>query len=236
MEINAVREQPRAVVTVTAPGEGIEASITTPLRPGVNRVTVPLDIASRNAGGPANWASPISTNSGLRRGGDASDTGTTRIGLRSLRLVREKGFERHDLPLRTQRRAALRQRRQLHPLRRFLPRVTRAVYEKTIDDAAAVNMNMLRVWGGGVYEDDIFYELCDERGILVWQDFMFACSIYPAEGAWLENVPARSRRQHPPSAQPPLDCRMVRQQRVQRRLVRLGMEHPVHQTGASGIR
>ena len=70
----------------------------------------------------------------------------------------------------------------------FLPRVTRAVYEKTIDDAAAVNMNMLRVWGGGVYEDDVFYELCDERGILVWQDFMFACSVYPAEGAWLENV------------------------------------------------
>ena len=70
----------------------------------------------------------------------------------------------------------------------FLPRVTRAVYEKTIDAAAAVNMNMLRVWGGGVYEDDVFYELCDERGILVWQDFMFACSVYPAEGAWLENV------------------------------------------------
>ena len=70
----------------------------------------------------------------------------------------------------------------------FLPRVTRAVYEKTIDDAAAVNMNMLCVWGGGVYEDDVFYELCDERGILVWQDFMFACSVYPAEGAWLENV------------------------------------------------
>ncbi|MDR2859650.1 MAG: glycoside hydrolase family 2 protein, partial [Mediterranea sp.] len=55
-------------------------------------------------------------------------------------------------------------------------------------DAVNVNMNMLRVWGGGIYEDDYFYDLCDEYGILVWQDFMFACSMYPAEGALLENI------------------------------------------------
>ena len=70
----------------------------------------------------------------------------------------------------------------------FLPRVTEEKYRKTVEDAVAVNMNMLRVWGGGIYEDDIFYELCDSLGIMVWQDFMFACSVYPAEGALLENI------------------------------------------------
>ena len=49
-------------------------------------------------------------------------------------------------------------------------------------------MNMLRVWGGGIYEDDFFYELCDREGILIWQDFMYACAVYPAEGALLENM------------------------------------------------
>lgn len=74
------------------------------------------------------------------------------------------------------------------PSDNFLPRVTRDKYRKTIQDAADVNMNMLRVWGGGIYENDVFYELCDSLGIMVWQDFMFACSVYPAEGELLENI------------------------------------------------
>ena len=64
-------------------------------------------------------------------------------------------------------------------------------------------MNMIRVWGGGVYEDDCFYELCDSAGIMVWQDFMFACSTYPADDKFIASIRAeaidnvRRLRNHP---------------------------------------
>jgi beta-mannosidase len=70
----------------------------------------------------------------------------------------------------------------------FLPRVSDGQYQTVINTARNSNMNMLRVWGGGIYEDDLFYDLCDEAGILVWQDFMFACAMFPGNEAFLNNI------------------------------------------------
>ena len=70
----------------------------------------------------------------------------------------------------------------------MLPNVNSERYERLFRDIKEANMNMIRVWGGGVYEDDRFYDLADENGILVWQDFMFACTTYPADNTFLQRV------------------------------------------------
>jgi beta-mannosidase len=70
----------------------------------------------------------------------------------------------------------------------FPTRVTKEKYKNLLTSLKDANMNMIRVWGGGIYEDDYFYEFADENGILVWQDFMFACSMYPGDEKFLENV------------------------------------------------
>lgn len=76
----------------------------------------------------------------------------------------------------------------------FLPRMTRARYRDLLVSAKDAGFNMLRVWGGGIYESDHFYELCDSLNIYVWQDMMFAGAIYPsADKGFLENVRAEVR-------------------------------------------
>lgn len=70
----------------------------------------------------------------------------------------------------------------------FLHRVTKDDYRKLLLSAKEANMNMLRVWGGGVYEADEFYDLCDSLGIMVWQDFMFAGGMYPGDNDFMNNV------------------------------------------------
>jgi beta-mannosidase len=70
----------------------------------------------------------------------------------------------------------------------FLPRISKQRYRDLLLAAKEANFNMLRVWGGGIYEDDYFYSLCDSLGIYVWQDFMFAGAMYPADEHFIENI------------------------------------------------
>lgn len=74
------------------------------------------------------------------------------------------------------------------PLQVFHSQNSEEGYREILDDAILANMNMIRVWGGGLYQQDSFYDLCDEMGLLVWQESMFACAQYPINKDFLDNV------------------------------------------------
>ncbi len=126
-----------------------------------------------------------------------------KVGLRTIELVQEPDAHGESFYFNVNGRAVFAKGANYIPSDSFLPKVTKRKYEKIFKDALAANMNMLRVWGGGVYEDDYFYELADKYGILIWQDFMFACTLYPANEAFLENVKSEAEcnikrlRSHP---------------------------------------
>ena len=75
----------------------------------------------------------------------------------------------------------------------FLPRITAAGYKAAVNNAIDAGMNLLRIWGGGIYESDAFYELCNREGILVWQDFLFACAAYSEDAELWDEVEAEVR-------------------------------------------
>ena len=81
------------------------------------------------------------------------------------------------------------------PMDNFITKITPARTRKLLIDAAKVNMNMIRVWGGGIYPDDDFYDDCDSLGLLVWQDFMFAGSMYPFDDQFINNVEKETSEQ-----------------------------------------
>ncbi|TCC53578.1 glycoside hydrolase family 2 protein [Kribbella capetownensis] len=76
----------------------------------------------------------------------------------------------------------------------FVTRLNRATYEASLQDAVDAGMNLLRVWGGGIYESEDFYDICDEQGLLVWQDFLFACAAYSEDEPMRSEVEAEARQ------------------------------------------
>lgn len=122
--------------------------------------------------------------------GVTADASETRIGLRTVELVRRKDKQGESFVFRVNGRKMFCKGANWIPGDSFLPRFTPERYRAGIADARDANMNMLRVWGGGIYETPAFYSACDELGILVWQDFMFSCAEYPEDKA-LQNRVAR---------------------------------------------
>lgn len=163
---------------------------TVSLQPGLHTYTFTHELSDAQRWWPRGLGEP--TLYSVRRtvsSGDVLHSETKdRFGLRTIRLIREADdfgrsfyFSVNDQPYYIKGANYI-------PQDSFLDRVTPGRYRQIYADALAANMNMLRVWGGGIYEEDLFYELADENGVLIWQDFMFACSMYPGDSDFLASV------------------------------------------------
>ncbi|EFW14018.1 hypothetical protein D8B26_004083 [Coccidioides posadasii str. Silveira] len=126
----------------------------------------------------------------LRGSGIELDSVSKRIGLRRARLVQRPldetsgesfFFEINNVPVFCGGSNWI-------PGDNFVPRISPEKYREWLHLAVDGNQGMVRVWGGGIYEEQIFYDTCDELGLLVWQDFLFACGNYPAYKSFLETV------------------------------------------------
>lgn len=191
VELDADKDMDGVLVTITDEVTGrVLGEWQADLKRGTNRVTVDFVLHKPKLWWSNGLGEPFlyRFRTDIIAGGELLDSKTERVGIRSLKVVHQPDKDGHTFYIELNGRPVFAKGANYIPSDNFLPRVTPENYKKTILDAAGVNMNMLRVWGGGIYENDVFYDLCDEYGIMIWQDFMFACSMYPAEGALLDNI------------------------------------------------
>lgn len=160
------------------------------LKKGLNSVTVAIEIDK-----PERWwpnglgeAKLYQLAGALKIEGTSVDSIKTRVGLRTVEVVNEKDSIGESFYFKVNGVPVFMKGANYIPSDNFYNRVDRARYEMWLDAAVNSNMNMLRVWGGGIYENDLFYELADERGLLLWQDFMFGCSMYPGDSVTLRRI------------------------------------------------
>lgn len=139
----------------------------------------------------------------LVSGGTRLDVWSRRIGLRTMTVSRVKSEHGESFSHCVNGVDVFAMGMDYIPEDNLLPRVTPERTRRLLEDARAANVNTIRVWGGGYYPDDYFYDICDELGLLVWQDFMFACAVYNLTEAFEETITAefvdniRRLRSHP---------------------------------------
>ncbi|OIQ29398.1 MAG: beta-mannosidase [Bacteroidetes bacterium MedPE-SWsnd-G2] len=162
-----------------------------------DQIIIPIEIDQPKLWWPHNIGEPYQYSFAVevRKNGVVVDSARFRKGLRTAQLVTEKDSLGETFVIKVNDVPVYCKGVNYIPQHSFQNRVTDKDYNRLLDDAVAANMNMLRVWGGGIYEEDTFYELCDEKGIMVWQDFMFACAMYPGDSAFLDNVAAEAKEQ-----------------------------------------
>ncbi len=164
------------------------------LNKGINKVSFDFNVARPSVWWPSGLGSQPLYDFRARSvvNGKATDEQSTRIGLRTLELRRQADEAGQSFMFVINGVPVFAKGGNWIPGDSFPTRISKDKYRYFIKSVRDSNMNMLRVWGGGIYETDDFYELCDEMGILVWQDFMFACSMYPATQDFLDSVRAEA--------------------------------------------
>lgn len=160
------------------------------LKEGKNVISLDMVIENPNLWMPIHWGEQHLYNFSvtLLIEDQVVDETEARIGLRSVRLVQEPDehgrsfyFEVNGTPI-------FAKGANYIPGEIFTTQQSGEYYDRLFDNILSANMNFVRVWGGGIYENEEFYRHADEKGILVWQDFIFGCVPYPSDDAFLANV------------------------------------------------
>lgn len=182
-EIFSSNEVP-LTATVALNGEQRELEIHDPV------FTLPFEIENPELWWPAGFGEQPLYELGVRicAGSRIADARSIRCGIREVELLQEEDQWGQSFSFKINRVPLFCKGANWIPVDTFIPRIRPEEYRELLEAARDANMNMLRVWGGGIYEEGIFYELCDQLGLLVWQDFMFACGAYPEHDEFQTNV------------------------------------------------
>ena len=194
LEVTSVASAPRqAEVTLTYAYQD-EPKVTehknVTLQPGCNRISLPIEIDCPHLWMPNGWGEPAlyDFEISVKVDGKVVASEKKKVGLRTVKVVMEDDKDGKSFYFVVNGQPMFAKGSNFIPSDALLPNVSTERYRQLMQDVKDAHHNMIRVWAGGIYEDDRFYEAADEMGILVWQDFIFACTTYPSDPNFLRRV------------------------------------------------